>query len=866
MHSPDFIAVTARGDWLAPAVQYRITPGATIAQILDECGVSRDLQVLSDVAINGEIIPPEIRRLVRPKVGTAKRPIVVTIHPPPLHGGKKSTAKNVITLVASIALVAGTAFIGAGGLAVLGASASIFGAGTAGAAIAAAGFGIAGQIALNALAPPPLKANSGQTFKQDTIAGINGNPVAPFEYLPRVLGTMTLSPPFVAQPWSRYTNGVVEVNAIVGLAGNTDISNILINGSPISSFDEIDYETRDGSSTVTDLTLVTECGFEQPGEALTEFDLVDAGGSLIRIANQGDPDSSKSQYHVYRSVGVADEINLRLAFPAGIYINGDLRARMAFRIELRRAGTSTWIKGPEIHFAPIETWAKPFRQRIALLFQAITGGAVTSSTGGQCANAYGYTGSASYNWQANSYFRDVGTNKPAKNVKIDDDGIKIYLAPSTFPADKYEIRIRRSILFSHDKFDSSAYTWDGSTAKANFFDHYLNGSTYEVRINQSKYVGQAQVEAVTTIRYQHPIGDKTGLTLIAIKARKTRINSISATFKSKARTYNGTTWSSTFAITDNPAALYREVLIGELNSRPLAASMVDDFALGLAYLDCATRGYTCNGVLQGYSVEQALQAIAAAAYGVPRQEETWSILLERDTSAQGITQLFSPRNYANLSIEKAFEPLPHAIRAIFNDRTNDYRAEETIVYAPGYNAGNATLYQSITYDTLTLKADVDRRALFDLRQLLYRQTRYLIDVDWSHLVSSRGSLVGLETDEIVTAASSAYISQIIRSGTNVTGLILDAAVNSPLIDIGVAIQYADGTTVIMAIYSVDNSQTITFLVPFADPGPSQLAIGNLVVVGNIDRPTKRCKIFNIERLGDLQARLTLLDEAPEIYA
>lgn len=865
MYSPEFVDVTARADWFAKADRRRFAPGTTLTDILTTCGIAPDLQPFYAVAINGHPIPPDLCRLIRPKTGTPDRPVVVTIHPPQLRGGNKGTAKNVITIVASLALIAGTAFIGAGGLVALGAPA-FFGT-TAGSALAAAGFGIAGQIALQALAPPPIAANNQQSGKPDAVAGISGNPIEPFSYLPRVLGTMTLSPPFVARPWSQYTNGAVEVNAIVGLAGNTEISDILINGSPIDSFDDVQYETRDGSSTVTDLTLVTQCGFEQPGETLTDFDLVMSGGLLGTLANQGDPDSCLPQYSYYRTPGVADEVQMRLAFPAGIYATTGARAAMAFRVEIRRVGTSTWRKGPEIHFSPQETWSKPFRQRIRFLFQAMTGSAVTDTTGGPCFKAYGYTGSNSYNWQAYSYFRETGTTKPSKNVKIDDDGIKIYLSPATWPRDKYEFRIKRSMLFLYNEFDTNAYTWSGAAASAAFFDYYSSGG-YKVRINQNNYVGQAQVEAFTTIRSEHPIGDKTGLALIAIKARKTRIDSISATFKSRARTFNGATWNSTYSVTDNPAALYREVLMGDLNARPLSSTMVDDFSLGLAYLDCASNGYRCAGVAQGYSVEQALQAIAVCAYAVPRQEEKWSMLLERDVSSEAPVQVLSPRIYRSLTIERSFDPVPHALRAQFQDEDNDFNQAETIVYntAGGYSSLNATLFQALTYDLLADETLVAARADFDLKQLIYRKNRYIVEADWSHLVAERGALVGLLTDELDATTGTAVITGILKTGGNIVALYLDAPVSTPASFAGAIVQYSDGTTTTRQISEVTNSQYIEFVTPFADPGVDILQVGNLVAVGPYSEVVKRCKVFNIERVSDLQARVTLLDEAPEIYA
>ena len=862
MFSADHVQVTARTDWFAKPDRREFEPGSTLAEILHCCGVPADLQPFYDVTINGHQIEPALRHLIKPKTGTVLTPVVVTIHPQPLRGGNKGTAKNVITIVATLALVAGTAFIGAGGLVALGASSALFGAGTAGAALAAAAFGIAGQLALQALAPPPLAANNKTSGKVDTVAGITGNPVQPFEYLPLVLGTCKVSPPFVAQPYSLLEDEVVTVRAVVGLAGNNLIEDVLINGVAADEFPGVEYETADGSSTTPDLTLVTQCGFEQAGEVLSEFDLgLDGSSNLQRLADQSTPDNSTPQYHYFQTVGTPYEAHLRLGFPAGLY-NSTLRAGVAFRVEYKLASSSTWLKGPEIHMSPVEAFSKPFRQRIKFKWTSIPGSAVPSSSSRKTFYAYGYTGANSWNWSASSQFKN-GSLKPAKNVVIDRDGITLYMGTA---AGKYDIRIRRSMAYQFTKFNQTSYEWDGAANKAAFFDYYNNSGNYDIRLNQSDYVGTVQVEAFTTIKNTHPIADKSNLALIAVKAQKVKIDSISATFTSRARTFNGVTWNSTYAETDNPAALFREVLLGDLNARPLDAAVVDDFELGLAYQDCVSNGYRCAGVIQGYSVEQALQAIAAVAYGVPRQEEKWSILLERDVSSDSPVQIFSPRNYAGLTIEKSFDPVPHALRAIYRDEDNDQRSAEVIVYHPDYNSSTATLFQSIDYVLFPDEAAVEARATFDLRQLLYRKTRYVVDLDWTHLVSGRGALVGLDTDELSTASGSAHITSILRSGGNIVAFYLDAPVSTPASFAGAVVQYADGTTTTRQISEVTDSQYIEFVTPFADPGSDVLVVGMPVVVGPYSEVVKRCKIFDIERLGDLQARVTLLDEAPEIYA
>lgn len=139
------LRVTARPDWLDPPVSYPIAAGMTLAEIVSGApGIPEYMLECCTVAVNGEPVPRVWWDSVRPREGTFADPVIVTIHPPALHGGGGGGGtKQVLTIVASLALVAGTAFIGAGGLATyLGASASLFGSGGTLTAYAASPFGV----------------------------------------------------------------------------------------------------------------------------------------------------------------------------------------------------------------------------------------------------------------------------------------------------------------------------------------------------------------------------------------------------------------------------------------------------------------------------------------------------------------------------------------------------------------------------------------------------------------------------------------------------------------------------------------------------------------------------------------------------
>jgi hypothetical protein len=125
----------------------RFAPGATIADIVATLPVAPEFATHGAVWLKrgredpGHLVPREAWRLVRPKPGTA---LFVTVVP---SGGDNS--KSVVGVIAAIALIALTSFIGSGGLGTL-LGAPLLGPGI-GAQVAAAAFSVAGRSHIGAL-------------------------------------------------------------------------------------------------------------------------------------------------------------------------------------------------------------------------------------------------------------------------------------------------------------------------------------------------------------------------------------------------------------------------------------------------------------------------------------------------------------------------------------------------------------------------------------------------------------------------------------------------------------------------------------------------------------------------------------------
>lgn len=831
------------------------TYGDTIAEIARRLG---DPLFKSDyivARINDCVIEKGNWHLVRPKPGTLDNPVVVTFELVP-RGGGSSTTKNVLAIVAAVAVVAVTAGIAAGAFAVGG----YFAAGSVSAAVLSAGVSAVGSLAIAALTAPPTASNDGSADQRIT-AGITGNTVVALDYLPRVVGQVLFSPPFVAPPSTLIESGELVSRAIYGMAGPTKVENFRINGVDVDGFEgAIRTEVKEGWPTDSVLSLVQRTILQDARNQRVENFRLDRDNP-DRLQTQADPDSDLPQPVLSRTRGPADEIDISLFWPGGIYDNNNSGAVVAcpVLVEIKRPQDATWKILPHFHFYDIDASSSEIRQRIRIKFQSAPAPLTSRNDNNFARVAYGRTPrGAADPYPPDAYFNNAA-DFYALNTDIDIDGFVVYLDPATFPVDIYEVRLRRGAAYRSDSFDEANHTGYNN---GYFFKYYSVSGIYQVVRKQSDLVSTFLLERFATIRNDYPL-NVDNCTLIALEATNANVQSFAATCTSYAPTWNGTNWS-TIAATSNPAALYRDVLTGVHNYKPVDGALIDDATLAEWYDHCAAEGYECNAIIKGTSVPQALQLIASAGWAVPRQSETWGVIVEKGRTADPIVQLFTPRNTRGLTIEKTYGETPDAIYAEYYDESDDYKIKnDVVVYATGVTAATAQRFEGITYDGITSAANVLDRATLDMRQMELRQNRYSFEISVENLLCRRGDLVGLTHDVISVASGYARIAAVTRAGGFITGIALDAPVEVTAGSPGAAIMDASRAVTTAAINETGMVSSITFVTPIADS--ADIDVGSLVAIGDIASVYRRCIVFSVERMQDLMARLVLIDEAPGLH-
>lgn len=863
------LVVAGQTELFAPAWRMAMAPGKTITQILRTAHVPAWFDAVGVVHIDGAEIDRRYWHLVRPLAETADGdPVVVSLHLPLPQGGDGG-GKRILTLLATIALTVATAGIASGaflgGLAAsLGTAANI--TTTAASAILAAGVGIVGKMLIGAMTPPPVAANlSGAVAAAKAEAGIQGNVLAQLDQLPMVLGTIVFSPPHVVKPYTLLTgqDGDVIVCAVVGLAGEYEIEDVQINGLDITTLDTVDYETRVGGIGDSQITLNDDTCIEtQPRETLINIELADPTNAAV--ADQGTPANSDPKWHYVKTAGEADEFSLRVLWPAGLAYQlsgGAVLANVPVRVECREVGSNTWLKLPEFHFAYTKKATSPFRREIT--FKWLTTSPATSALSANSSNQPRAYWSSSpgqgFARTAESYF-NPGSGLLSRHVARTATGFECYLQTATFPKGAYEFRIQRGAAFNPANFTTSTYAYNSNVSQSNFFTSRNSSGTYVASGVQDQLADQCMLESAMTRTYDYPFGFVGGMALLSIQARGLQVNSISAKFTRVARVWDGTSWATKDG-TRNPAALYRDVLTGRENPDRVSDSLLDPGVLEAWHDACASAGYECNAVIQGYSVGQALQLIAGAGWAVPKQNGLRSVIREYDRSSEPIVQKFTPLNSSNFAAALEFNDLPHALRIEFFDEADGYNLADTYVYADGYDHLSATRFEALREDGVTDRQKARDKGLLYLRQIYERRRRYTLDVAHEVLLSERGDLVGVSHDVLSEFYFFNLVKSVLSSGGNVTGLVLRSPIDmsfSTTATPGLSIRQKDGSMLFKRLQAYDGeTDTVTFYTPFTDDG--EIGRDCLVSVGKIGQEYRRCIIFGIEPKPDLSATLLLLD-------
>lgn len=872
------------GSLKAPQVRW-LAEGMTLAELRAgmDC-LPHDFDQRGVICINGRKVQRSTWGLIRPKATCNGVPVEITFHATPMGGGGKEGGKNILAIVAGIALTALTGFVAGGGLTKLGLGAS-FAKGTIGATLAAAGVSLVGSLLLSALVPPPV-IPTGKTIQNPGAASAEGNVLEPNGPIPRVVGSRKVFPPLAGEPLTYFEGPDEVVEAVYVLAGPHQIADIRVGAASIDGLSNVEYETREGWPGDLPISMVRRQARTEALQSELRGPTVDANDGYTLETQTGDFTAALPQPVTLATRTAPDEHLLHLVFPGGINKNASDTeyVRVPLRLRIRPVGASTWINLPELHFGAATP--RQIRATIRLLWEdgATTTPAAVSPEGwlmahvstppqtqnpptdGWAADPYFYAGSGDV-WMDAGNLGSTGVT----GVSMNRYTATFHLDTATFPKGRYEIELRRGQQVLTSNWSSSAYTVSGTV-----WDLFGYAGT-PGRIAQTRNGISDSVVLLRSVSIwnEHPL-PQAGLATIAVRARNRALDRVSCIAGGYVRDWDGTDWRA-WTVTSNPAPHLRDIYAGWLNLDPVPGGIVDTTELLAWRTDCTARGLQVNALIEDATVDEAARIVAACGYAKPYQSEVWGVVRDRDRSAEAPVQIFTPRNSRDFQWTKAFARLPEGFRVNFRDASRDFEMHQITVFRPGISSDTGRLEQ-VTYEGITTEAEAIARAMYDLAQLEQRSVFYSWDAAAESIICRRGSLIGVQHDSLEVQSGSGRVIDIAYDGAgDITELRLDSTVPiriagdflaSPDVlaepDIlalgartGAMIRRAAANTVHELAGPGVESDVLTFGAPI---DPTGIAIGTLVAVGPLNREVKRLIVSDIAPEADLTATITAIDE------
>jgi Putative phage tail protein len=385
-----------------------------------------------------------------------------------------------------------------------------------------------------------------------------------------------------------------------------------------------------------------------------------------------------------------------------------------------------------------------------------------------------------------------------------------------------------------------------------------------------------------------------GLTKIGMRAKATDqfngvVDQFNCIVKSILPDYDVGTDTWITRATDNPASIYRDVLQGTANARPLPDSRLDLAALEAWHGECLAAGRTFSFIVeQPTTVAELLRQIVAVGRAtVGSADGTFGVI--RDLPQTVPVQHFTPRNSRNFSGAKVFRDLPQGIKARFINPAVGWDIDERMVLDDGYSIDNgdglgpvdafgnpapdltpATKLESIQFFGVTSPDQAWKEARYHLAAAKLRPEVYTFETDLEHLVCTRGDMIRITHDVPLFGIGAGRIKSVTVDGSNnTTAIVVDEKL--PMVGDGtrysVRIRKSNAGSVTAEVVAVAGLQTtLTLVTPIAhvvspdvDPAP-----GDIFMFGTLGEESVEAVVSRIEMTTDLGARISCVDAAPNI--
>lgn len=317
--------------------------------------------------------------------------------------------------------------------------------------------------------------------------------------------------------------------------------------------------------------------------------------------------------------------------------------------------------------------------------------------------------------------------------------------------------------------------------------------------------------------------------------------------------------------TNNPAWVFADLLTGNCNKKAISKDRLhlpsllewsefsDAIPTPPPLQSFTTKRFETNFILDFETTLQSiLNTVANAAQAsLNIIDGKYGVLLDKQRDVP--VQIFTPRNSYGFSSSRSYSETPHALKIRYVNPSKSWEISEQTVYDNGYTEETATVFEELSSFACTNPEQAWRFGRYMLAQARLRKEVITINVDFEYLVCTRGDYVQITQDVMRAGGRPARVKEV-------TGNIIK-------IDDGIdTIGGVDYGYIYRSVEDGIQSSTLTVL----DSDEFELdggipAVGDLIVIGEMNKVAFDCIVKSINPSSDLSAVLELVEKADDIY-
>jgi hypothetical protein len=343
------------------------------------------------------------------------------------------------------------------------------------------------------------------------------------------------------------------------------------------------------------------------------------------------------------------------------------------------------------------------------------------------------------------------------------------------------------------------------------------------------------------------------------------ITNLSAVASSVLDVYDTTTDTWSKQVTSNPAWIYCDLLTGEVNKRAISRSRLhlpsivewaefcDEVPPSTPTKDFNSVRFSSNFILDFNTTLQALinNVTNSAQASLNIIDGKYGILIDKLRTVP--VQIFTPRNSTNFSSTRNYDDAPDGLTIQYVDPLSDWDISEVTVYDEGFTADTAVNFDSLSTFGCTNPEQAWRFGRYMIAQARLRKETISIEVDFEHLVCTRGDYVQITQDVMKVGGTPARVKEI----TGVDTVKIDDAIDT-----------SSGLSYAYVYRGVSGIKTSTCDVIDSDEFRlygEMPSVGDLIIIGESGKVVFECIVKAIAPSSELKATVVLVERAAGIY-